>query len=594
MKAKITLYAAFILLFTVCMTTTRAQTIPQPWLDYPDFGVGINNNPINIFWHLNAAMPAGGTYHLQVSLNPNYSSFVVDSSNITVGEYDNFSMSASTTYYFRVRVETSSDTGSWSTGWFSSSSSLNGGGGGGGGSTAASVTIGGVTTTGSAFTVPVKLDLNGNTGSKAYSGTITYKPSNFTYTGFSDLPGTIVNDNSMSLSVSNNTTTGTIVFLAIGSNTISTGIRDTLFNLSFNITGSSSNSPDSIVASGFQGFLSTFTNFSYTSGIINWSTASTPTALKGDANGDGVVDLNDAILVAQEISAVGGVSDPVGTPATGAIITNSTLRDNADANSDGYISLSDITSILNIIQGLSPKIVLSTPGTGVLVVSSAKYQTENQQVSLPISLTNAKNVLNADIIFKYDPLKIQYQSFATQLLSSGYFVNAKEMAPGKAQFQFASQSALEGVVNAGTIILKFAGQDPPIGTVIKTEYRINSNSYQQGPDIVFGVTGIETNGSALAAQMPTKFSVSQNYPNPFNPTTEIQYALPHASNVSIKIYNMLGQEIKTLVSGEKSAGNYTVQWNGDNNFGAKVSSGAYIYRVIAGNNVVTKKMILLK
>ncbi|HED37543.1 MAG TPA: T9SS type A sorting domain-containing protein, partial [Ignavibacteria bacterium] len=104
------------------------------------------------------------------------------------------------------------------------------------------------------------------------------------------------------------------------------------------------------------------------------------------------------------------------------------------------------------------------------------------------------------------------------------------------------------------------------------------------------VTAVENNKTVI----PTKFSVSQNYPNPFNPSTIIKYALPQASHVTIKIYNMLGQEVKMLVNSDRSAGTYQVQWNGESDFGRKVASGAYIYRVVAGNNIVTKKMILLK
>jgi flagellar hook assembly protein FlgD len=110
--------------------------------------------------------------------------------------------------------------------------------------------------------------------------------------------------------------------------------------------------------------------------------------------------------------------------------------------------------------------------------------------------------------------------------------------------------------------------------------------------VVTGTTSAVT--SVEKTQIPKSFRVSQNYPNPFNPTTEIEYAIPHSANVSIKIYNMLGQKVKTLVSGEEAAGTYSVQWNGDNDFGAKVTSGAYIYRIIAGNHVVTKKMIMMK
>ena len=104
------------------------------------------------------------------------------------------------------------------------------------------------------------------------------------------------------------------------------------------------------------------------------------------------------------------------------------------------------------------------------------------------------------------------------------------------------------------------------------------------------VTGVTKQGSTL----PKQFAVSQNYPNPFNPSTIISYALPKSSLVTVKIYNVLGQEVKTLVNSESQAGNYTVQWNGDNNFGHSVASGVYIYRVTAGQYVKSLKMMYLK
>jgi len=94
--------------------------------------------------------------------------------------------------------------------------------------------------------------------------------------------------------------------------------------------------------------------------------------------------------------------------------------------------------------------------------------------------------------------------------------------------------------------------------------------------------------------IPTEYSVSQNYPNPFNPSTTIKYAIPQQSFVRIKVYDIVGREVKTLVNTERSPGIYSVQWNGDNNYGSKVSSGIYIYRVVAGNFTQVKKMILLK
>ena len=96
------------------------------------------------------------------------------------------------------------------------------------------------------------------------------------------------------------------------------------------------------------------------------------------------------------------------------------------------------------------------------------------------------------------------------------------------------------------------------------------------------------------ATIPIEFSVTQNYPNPFNPSTTIKYSIPQQSLVTIKVYDILGTEVKTLVNGERTPGIYSVQWNGDNNYGSKVATGIYIYRVVAGNFVQVKKMILLK
>jgi len=103
-----------------------------------------------------------------------------------------------------------------------------------------------------------------------------------------------------------------------------------------------------------------------------------------------------------------------------------------------------------------------------------------------------------------------------------------------------------------------------------------------------------TDVKELNKLIPDQFAVYQNYPNPFNPSTIITYALPQASKVTIVIYDMLGREVKTLVDNYETPGNHQIVWNGDNNFGAKVASGAYIYRVVAGNFVATKKMVLLK
>ena len=94
--------------------------------------------------------------------------------------------------------------------------------------------------------------------------------------------------------------------------------------------------------------------------------------------------------------------------------------------------------------------------------------------------------------------------------------------------------------------------------------------------------------------LPYRFELSQNYPNPFNPVTTIQYSLPERSPVRIEVYNVLGQVVRTLVDGERSAGSYTITWNGEDASGAPVATGVYFYRFQAGEHVEKKKMLLLK
>lgn len=101
------------------------------------------------------------------------------------------------------------------------------------------------------------------------------------------------------------------------------------------------------------------------------------------------------------------------------------------------------------------------------------------------------------------------------------------------------------------------------------------------------ITGIEN-------EIPVEYSLSQNYPNPFNPSTKIKYSIPYKSDVRLKLYNVIGEEVKTLVNEKLEAGNYSFTLKADN-----LASGVYIYRITAkqeggSNYIETKKLILLK
>jgi hypothetical protein len=118
-----------------------------------------------------------------------------------------------------------------------------------------------------------------------------------------------------------------------------------------------------------------------------------------------------------------------------------------------------------------------------------------------------------------------------------------------------------------------------------TALTIDNYSNTSGFSLPFIITGVNNELNNL----PIEFKLSQNIPNPFNPCTIIKYSLPRQFHVTLKIYDILGNEVTTLVNEEKPAGNYQYQWNAGN-----LASGVYFYHLKAGKFIDTKKLILLK
>ena len=94
--------------------------------------------------------------------------------------------------------------------------------------------------------------------------------------------------------------------------------------------------------------------------------------------------------------------------------------------------------------------------------------------------------------------------------------------------------------------------------------------------------------------LPTEFALHNNYPNPFNPVTNIVYDIPEVTDVTLEIYNVMGQRVRTLAQGSHEPGRYQIVWNATNDFGQGLSSGMYIYRIQAGDFVSVKKLVLMK
>ena len=139
-----------------------------------------------------------------------------------------------------------------------------------------------------------------------------------------------------------------------------------------------------------------------------------------------------------------------------------------------------------------------------------------------------------------------------------------------------TQSILE--VSSGATVSVTSGADICADTII---------GIIQGEGTICG--GVNSIDSETEIDIPKVFALDQNYPNPFNPTTIIQYSIPQRSNVVLKVYDALGNEVVTLVNEEKERGVYSIYFDAPT-----LASGIYLYRLQSGSFVETKKLMFIK
>jgi hypothetical protein len=194
----------------------------------------------------------------------------------------------------------------------------------------------------------------------------------------------------------------------------------------------------------------------------------------------------------------------------------------------------------------------------------------------------------------YDDFLIGDQMYSD---SSGVWIGAARGYYGSSAVDTACDFLLKGETRSG-LYGKYVSVIGDINHDGYSEVAVGAPSYPDanntlGKVYIYSVQPISLVNDVFTSQFPIEEALSQNYPNPFNPSTTIQYRIPTSSKVTIKIYNLLGQNIATLVNEQKQAGSYSVEWNA-----ANVPSGVYFYRteaVTANTRFVdVKKMILLK
>jgi hypothetical protein len=248
-----------------------------------------------------------------------------------------------------------------------------------------------------------------------------------------------------------------------------------------------------------------------------------------------------------------------------------------------------------------------TPGTGygianilngglgywVFMNSAGKIVLPNRPADQPVVEKNQILDENWGRIIISDAIDMSYTLYTSSDVSEQLLLPP---APPADIFdvRFATQSLVENIATEKVIDISNA--------VYPIKIRAEKNSMTVKDAITGKVLGSIEDGKELVItdqavskitvsgeSIPTEFSLNQNYPNPFNPSTKISYSLPAASDVTVKIFNSLGEEIATLVNQKQEAGRYELNFNSTG-----LASGMYLYKIQAGSFTQTKKMILMK
>jgi hypothetical protein len=244
---------------------------------------------------------------------------------------------------------------------------------------------------------------------------------------------------------------------------------------------------------------------------------------------------------------------------------------NSDVNHDNIAAtVADLVTLINIVVNGTPAHRLvseENPTAGVTVRSEGNdlvlaYDSDLPLGGLTVRLAPGSDFGLTSLDFPQEQMIYDYRQDANELRVLVYSMDNQSMPAGSHDF-----------------------------------LRISDNNSFTIENIDLSTAG----GQLVAVQLgspvnllPDQFVLHQNYPNPFNPETKISFELPSATNVSLDVYNVLGQRVVNLIEATLPAGSHTVTWKGQDEAGNKVASGIYLYRLTTATDVETKKMILTK
>jgi hypothetical protein len=308
------------------------------------------------------------------------------------------------------------------------------------------------------------------------------------------------------------------------------------------------------------------------------------------ANGStpNTVDFEDFIAFAQAFNA-----------STGSANFNT----NADTNGDGFVNFPDFIAFAGVFgkTGVGPatKPVFGAPGVNENAEFSLNLGSDRvlvgETVTVDVSLANVQALVGYQFVLNYETDKFEFVGAAPaeqDLLTS----------TGGETPLFHSWSDKAGEVTVANAVINGSSVNGG-GEIVSLTFRVlrefEDNARFEVANGLIADPNQLSNSAIVAGVLeiqstPTEFALLQNFPNPFNPETTIQYNLTESADVTLHIYNVVGQVVRTLVSERQSAGRYRVQWSGMDDRSVPVSSGIYFYEIRAGKNKQVLKLMLLK
>lgn len=236
-----------------------------------------------------------------------------------------------------------------------------------------------------------------------------------------------------------------------------------------------------------------------------------------------------------------------------------------------------------ILQDIKAQVVISLPVDSVII---------GEDFMIPISLEGLQNsgdeICGYTLAIKYDSSVIEISDFKPEgTVSSGFSIEHDSLYTDSL---YTISGAGTNCINSDGILINLKASSISVNKTALIFFEFEINEGNPEVTVLNGEISIRTLvSSEIDFKSPNTFSLHQNYPNPFNPSTNIEFSLPQTSNVELRVFDLTGREVVSLVSGVKTAGNHTVSFDA-----SQLSSGVYIYRLKAGEFVQTRKMLLIK